>query len=179
MKPFTVQINDKDGKHFRKYTKDTLQMLFDTSPSAANFEMMIVVEGLVYMAVRSFYIITKQENEYNKFIADRKNSTFYHAIEKIYLLGIIDEDLKVKLHYFRQLRNDIAHDLFQIKSIFTDKVPKFKDYSHTKSLKDLFQVGLDVFVSLGSIITPGVPNQEEYLKRLSGYYQIKNKTTEE
>ena len=167
---FTVQIFDKGGKHFRKYTKDTLQMLYDTSPSAANFEMIIVVEGLVFMALRSYYIKAKDEKPYGKFIKNKKEGTFYNAIEKIYYLGIIDRVLKEKLHKYRDLRNEIAHDLFQMKSVLIEGVT-FKDYLHSKSLEELFESGLTVFVELGDIITPGRPTQEEYLKRFSGFYR--------
>lgn len=171
MKPFTVQINDKNGIQFRKYTKDTFQMLFDTSPSAANFEMIIVLEGLVFTAIRMHYMVTKKEKDYDKFISNKKRGTFYNAIEKLYKLGIIDLSLKDKLHTYRELRNEIAHDLFQLKSVYTEGTPKFKDYPHTTALKNLFDTGLDSFNLLGEIITPGIPNQEEFLKRFSGYYK--------
>lgn len=168
---FGIQINNKEGKPFRKYTKDTLQMLFDTSPSAANFEMIIVIEGLVFMGIRLFYMISKQNNEYNKFIKDKKASTFYRAIEKLYCLGIIDESLQRKLHSYREQRNEIAHDLFQLKSIYTESAPKFKNFTHTDLLKKLFDQGLEIFIAFEDIITPGRPTQEEYLKKFSGYYK--------
>ncbi len=146
-------------------------MLFDTSPSAANFEMIIVIEGIVFMAIRTYYIVTKQEKEYDIFITNKKIGTFYNAIEKLYKLGIIDLDLQKKLHSYRELRNEIAHDLFQLKSVYTEDTPKFKDYPHTTALKNLFDTGLEAFNLLGEIITPGRPTQEEYLKRFSGHYK--------
>ncbi len=165
---FTVQINNKDGSPYRKYTKETLQMLFAISPSAANFELIIVIEGIVFMAIRSFYMMTHRESEYGKFLENGRESTFYSATQKIYTLGIVDKKLYKKLDTFRTLRNEIAHDLFQIKSVFTKKSPKFKDESHDQSLKKLFNTGLEVFAELGEVVTPGRPTQMEYVKRFTG-----------
>lgn len=171
MAQFTVIVNDGEGHHFRRYNKDTLQMLYDVSPSAANFEMIIVIEGLVFMAIRSYYIVSKNEKGYGQFINKKKTATFYHAIEFLYKLGIIENNLKKELHEYRELRNEIAHDLFQFKSVFTEKAPTFKNVSHTESLEKLFDKGLEIFILLGTIITPGHPSQVEYLKRFSGYYK--------
>jgi DNA-binding transcriptional ArsR family regulator len=175
MSQFGLQINNKDGSLYRKYTKDTLHMLFSISPTAANFELMIVIEGVVFMGVRSFYIINKQEQEYDKFIADKSQSTFSGAIQRLYMMGIIDEPLKEKLITYKTLRNEIAHDWFQIKTVYTEGVPSFKEFSHDESLKKLFDSGLDVFVELGEVITPGRPTTEEYLKRFQGQYRRDNK----
>lgn len=171
MKQFGVQIKSKNGSHFRNYTQDTLQMLFDTSPSAANFELIIVIEGLIFMAIRSFYLLINKEAEYSKYIANKNGASFYNAIEKIYKLGIIDETLRKDLHKFRELRNDIAHDLFQLKTVYTEGAPQFKDYPYENSLRDLFESGLKVFVDLGQVVTPGHPSKEEYIKRFTGAYK--------
>lgn len=168
---FTVQINNQDGSLYRKYTKDTLQMLFAVSPSAANFELIIVIEGLVFMAIRSHYMVTNQQSEYNVFLSDRNESTFYSAIQKICTLGIIGKNLHIRLENFRKLRNEVAHDLFQIKSVFTKKAPQFKKDSYEQSLKNLFNTGLEIFTEFGEIVTPGKPTQKEYMKRFSGAYK--------
>lgn len=172
MTELCLAVNSKGGRHFRKYTKDTLQMLFDTSPSAGCFEIIIVIEGMVFMGVRSIYLNNNDAAGYDIFLKDKiQGKTFFNAIDKLYIRGIVDEPLRKKLHIFRNMRNDIAHDLFQLKTIFTSKYPVFKDYPYDKSLKDLFDLGLDVFCLLIEDITPGIPTQKEYEKRFKGFYR--------
>ena len=172
MAEFSLTVNKKGGAQYRKYSQDTLQMLFDTSPSAACFEITIVVEGLIFTAVRLIYILTNNEKGYEKFLRDKKDGeSFYNAIEKLYFWGVIDKNLKDDLHTFRTMRNEIAHDLFQLKTVFTTQAPKFRDYSHDEVLKNFFDKGLEVFSEMGDIITPGVPTKEEFIKKFSGFYK--------
>ena len=66
-----IQINDKGGKHYRTYTPESLQMLFDVSPSAANFELAILIEGLTFLGYRITCEVRKKPEEYTRFLADK------------------------------------------------------------------------------------------------------------
>lgn len=172
MANFFIQINEKGGKHFRRYTKESLQMLFDVSPTACNFELMLLIEGEVFLAYRTFCIISKCEEEYEAFIGNKYESTFSNAIEKIYQLGIIDDALKTKLNKYRELRNEIAHDLFRFKSLNSKSRIAFKDYSYTEMLEEMYKKGVEIIISLTELIIPDSKNPE-YLKRFSGAYKRK------
>ena len=41
-----------------------------------------------------------------------KDLDFYNAINRAYSLGLISNDLKIKLHKFRKERNDLLHELY-------------------------------------------------------------------
>jgi len=70
----------------------------------------------------------EKPEEYTRFLADKRESTFYEAIERIYKLGIIDKTARRTLHNYRRERNEIVHDLFRFKTInLTNKVA-FKDF---------------------------------------------------
>lgn len=162
---FFIQVNDKGGKHFRKYTKDTLQMLFDVSPTAANFELMILVEAVVFLGYRTYCIVNKCEGDYDAFIKNKNESSFGKAIKKIYDLKIIGEPLFNKLNKYREMRNDIAHDLFKIKSIGTtpDARFSFREYSYTDALRGMFDIGVECIEDLAEIIIPSKDKWKEYL----------------
>lgn len=81
MSQFFIQINDRGGQHFRKYTRDSLIMLFDTSPTAANFELMILIEGLTFLALRTHFIISNNEKAYEVFL--RKNDRLEGAVAEL------------------------------------------------------------------------------------------------
>lgn len=170
MSNFYIQINEKGGEHFRRYTKESLQMLFDVSPTACNFELMLLIEGVVFLAYRTYCIVSKCEEEYDAFIKDRKINTFSNAIEKIYQLGIIDTSLKTKLNSYRELRNEVAHDLFRFKDLNSKNRVAFKDYSYKEMLKEFYEKGMIIIVSLAEIIIPD--NKDgEYLKRFTEVYK--------
>lgn len=168
-----VRINDRDGKHYRIYTKDTLQMLFDVSPSAVNFELMILIESLTFFAYRVSCEMREVADEYKEFLSGKGSATFYEAIERIYNWGIIDRKLKSKLHKYREERNIIVHDLFRLKSFDAETGVAFKDFSYKEAQEKLFTYGIQIFEPIVKAVTPGLPTQEEYLKRFSGYYRRK------
>ena len=163
---FYIQINDKGGKHFRKYTVDNLQMLFDISPTAANFELMVLIEGLVFMALRVHFMVTGNEKGYDQFIA--KNDRLECAIDRLASEKIISSALKGQLADYRKMRNEIAHNVFRMKSLNSRVFPEFKNYSYSKALSELFERGMGIFKEFSKFIAPGRPTQEEFLTRFRG-----------
>lgn len=158
----------KAGQHYRTYTPESLQMLYDVSPSAANFELAILIEGLTFLGYRITCEVRKKPEEYTEFLSNKRVSTFYEAIERIYKLKIIDNTVKTTLHKYREKRNEIVHDLFRLKTInLTDKVA-FKDFSYKKAQEDLFKSGIEALKSLYKFIVPGSISWNEYKKRLEG-----------
>ena len=163
---FYIQINDRGGKHFRKYTVDSLQMLFDISPTAANFELMVLIEGLVFMALRVHFMVTDNEKSYDQFIA--KNDRLECAIDKLASEKIISRVLKGQLTEYRKMRNEIAHNAFRMKLLNSRIFPEFKNYSYSEALLELFEKGMDIFKEFSKFIVPGKPTQEEFLARFRG-----------
>ena len=163
-----IQINDKGGKHYRTYTRESLQMLFDVSPSAANFELAILIEGLTFLGYRISCEIRKKAEEYSNFLADKKSATFYEVIERIYKLGIIDETAKTILHDYRQERNGIVHALFRLKTINLTKEVEFKDFSYKEAQEKLFYLGIEALESLYKSIVPGSIPWKDYISKLEG-----------
>lgn len=150
-----IQINDRDAKHYRTYMAESLQMLFNVSPSAANFELAILIEGLTFLGYRITCKVRKKPEEYTKLLSNKKASTFYEAIERIYKLKIIDNTAKTTLHKYREKSNEIVHDLFRLKTInLTDKVA-FKDFSYKENQEDLFKIGIEALKSLYKFVVPG------------------------
>ncbi len=171
MSRFYIQINEKGGKYFRKYTEDTLQMLYDISPTAANFELMVLIEGLVFMALRVHFIVIGKKNDYEKFI--EKDDRLNCAIDKLASEEIIDKVLEGQLIDYRKMRNEIAHNAFRIKSFKSKLFPLFKDYSYSEAFKDLFNKGMKIFRGFSKFIVPGRPSQGEFIKRFKGKYHGK------
>jgi hypothetical protein len=163
-----IQINDKGGKHYRTYTEESLQMLFDVSPSAANFELAILIEGLLFLGYRFSCEIRKNPNEYDEFLSDKKHSSFYGVIERIYKLKIIDDVLKGKLHKYRQERNEIIHDLFRLKTINMTKKIAFKDFSYIEAQEKLFKNGILALQAIYKIVVPGATPWNQFLINLGG-----------
>ena len=166
MSNFYIQINEKGGIHFRKYTEDSLEMLFDISPTAANFELMVLIEGLVFMALRIHFIVTGKENDYEEFI--KRNDSLDCAIDKLASEKIIGEALKVQLTEYRKMRNEIAHNAFRMKSLKSKLFPTFNDYSYSDVLKDLFNKGMKIFMEFSRFIVPGKPSPKEFAQRFKG-----------
>lgn len=163
---FFIQINEKGGKHFRKYTEDSLQILFDTSPSAANFELMILIEGLVFLALRTHFIIAGKEGDYEKFL--KKDDRVKKAIDKLVSEHIIEEGLKKKLNEYRGMRNEIAHNAYRMKSFKSKVFPSFKEYSYTDAFEALFHKGMEIFREFSKFMVPGKPSKLAYIKRFRG-----------
>jgi hypothetical protein len=138
-----VQINDKGGKHFRKYTEDSLQMLFDAAPTAAVFELTVLIEGLTFMALRIHFINIGEKEGYEKFI--KHNDSLECAVNKLALEKIINEELKKELTDFRKMRNDLTHNLFRMKTLDSEIFPELKDYSYSEALSTLFKKGIEIF----------------------------------
>ena len=172
---FFIQVNDKGGGHFRKYTEDSLQMLFDTSPSAANFELMVLVEGLVFMSLRTHFIIADNEEGYEKFL--KRDDRLKTAIDKLVIEHIVDRNLERKLDEYRKIRNEIVHNIYRMKSFKSKLFPTFKDYSYIDAYKSLFQIGMGVFREFSEIIVPGKPSQASYLRRFRGRTKYENNKT--
>lgn len=143
---FTIQINDRGGAPFRKYTPDTLVMLFQTSKTAANFELMVLIEGLSFLAYYMHLTLNGRSSEYDE------KADFADVIDKLEEKKIIGKKLKGKLHSYRKQRNQIVHDLFRIKSFH--KEPDFKNYSYEVELEKLFWSGMNAFDDLYKRIMP-------------------------
>ena len=163
---FFIQINDRGGKHFRRYTVDSLQMLFDISPTAANFELMVLIEGMVFMALRVHFMVIGNKKGYKQFIV--KNDRLECAIDKLAFEKIISPALKGQLTEYRKIRNEIVHNAFRIKSLDSRIFPEFKNYSYSEAFSELFKKGVDIFKEFSKFIVPGRPTQEEFLARFRG-----------
>lgn len=161
---FSIQVNDKGGKHFRKYTEDTLRTFFDASPTAANFELMVLIEGLVFMALRIHFVSVGDAKGYDRFV--KKNDRLENAVKKLSSVGVVDSKLRSNLTNYRKMRNEISHNLFRMKSFDSKIFPKFKNYSYSKALADLFEMGMGIFKAFSTFMVPGTSN---FAKKFPGF----------
>jgi len=167
---FSIKINDKGGIPYRDYTPDTLRRLFIESKTAANFEIMALIEGLTYLGYFLYCNITKQPEKYEKILKDLDKGSFKSVINYLYYEGVIDKTLRKQLHEYRGKRNHVVHNWLQLK---TPLNPKLKDYSYDEALGELFQCGMKTLLPLHKAITPSKETWGEYVKKFSGLYRRK------
>ncbi len=171
---FYVQINDSNGKHFRKYTIDTLQAIYDTSPTAASFEIMVLIEGLVFLAIYTHYLLNNNEQEYHQFVNQKYKPSLGKGIKKLEEVCSFDDSIISELRKYQNLRNDVAHDLFRFKG-----QDLTSEYSFSDKIEELFNQGLETLKVFAPLVVPNQPNQQQYFKNFNTKPQTVQKTINE
>ena len=165
---FSIKINDKGGIPYRDYNPATLRKLFIESKTAANFEIMALIEGLTYLGCFLYCNITKHPEKYEKILENRV--PFGSVINYLYHEGVINKTLKEQIHKYKEKRNNVVHNWLQLK---TPLNPKLNEYSYDEVLGELFQCGMRTLLLLHKAITPSKETWEEYVKKFSGLYKRK------
>lgn len=156
---YPIRINDKGGVVFRKYTEDTLQTLYDSSPLGANYEVSVLVEGLVFMALLNYYALRGQEIEYFTFVLRENTPSLGDGLARLKEVRIFEDPVINELKEYKRLRNNFIHDPFKMKTMIFDDVSIFQ------SLERLFQQGIKVLRLLSPLTTPGHPTVAEWKRR--------------
>ncbi len=165
---YSIKIFEKGGLPYRNYTPSSLKQLFIESKTAANFELLAIIEGLTYLGYFLYCNITKQSEVYEKALKDPIKGSFKAVINSLYDLGIIDEELQKLLQDYREKRNAVVHNWLQMK---TPLNPNLSDYSHDEALGELFKSGMKTLGLLYKSVCPSKENWEEYKKRFNGLYK--------
>src|SRR4030042_381453 len=167
---FSIRIFEKGGLPYRHYTPTSLNKLFIDSKTAANFELLAIIEGLTYLGYFVYCNVTKQSQKYEAILKNPIKGSFKSVIDYLYDAGIIDRELHGLLHDYREKRNAVVHNWLQLK---TPLNPALKDYSHDKALGELFKSGMKTLGLLHKAITPSKENWEEYVKKFRGLQKRK------
>lgn len=161
---YSIKIFEKGGVPYRHYTPESLEKLFLESKTAANFEVMALIEGLTNFAYFLYCNLTKQKEKYDEVLKDQYKGSFKSVIDYINESGIIDSELKEQLHEYRKMRNEVMHNWLQLK---TPLNPDLDKYSHEQALNDLYILGMKVLGLLHRAVTPSHENWEEYTKKFT------------
>lgn len=156
---YPIRINDKGGKLFRKYTEDTLRTIYSASPLGANYEVSVLIEGLVFMALLTYYAFQGRPIDYFKFVFKRRMPALGEGLRLLKDVDIFEDSVIKEVEKYKKLRNDFIHDPFKMKTM------RFNDHSVGQSLEQLFEQGMKVLELLSPLITPGRPSVEEWRKR--------------
>ena len=156
---YSIKVFDKNGVPYRNYTYSFLNQLFLSSKTAANFEVMALVEGLSFLGYFIYCNASKQPENYEKLINSKMRNNFSTVINCLRKAGIIDKETKKKLHNYRNKRNDVFHNWLQLK---TPLNPKLSEYSYDEVLGELFKCGMEALHMIQKAITPTKENWEEY-----------------
>lgn len=167
---FSIKFNDRGGIPYRDYNPTTFQKLFNESRTAANFELMVLIEGLTFLAYFIYCQLKGKPEKYNEILNDPTQGSFKSVTDLLFSLGIISEELKNQLHEYRIKRNKITHNWLKIK---TPLDVNLKEYSFDEALKDLFDCGMNVLPVLHKAVTPTKDTWIDYLKRFAGLYKNK------
>lgn len=141
-------VNEKGGRPFRKYTKDTFEILYSTTRLGANYELSVVIEGLIFISILTFYAFRKEELKYFEFVLSTPTPSLGSGIRKLKSFNIFPERIIQKLERYQKLRNDFIHDPFRLKTM------KFNNHSIESSLEELFNLGMDLFHELNNLVFP-------------------------
>lgn len=162
---YSIKIFERGGLPYRNYTPDSLDKLFTESKTAANFEIMALIEGMTFLGYFIFCNVSKEPEKYEAIIKNPSKGSFSSVINYLYQSGIIDIDLKDLLHEYRKKRNSITHNWLQLK---TPLNPDLKDYSYDEALGDLFKAGKLCLGLLYKAVVPSKDSWEDYVKRFEG-----------
>ncbi len=166
---YSIKIFERGGLPYRNYTPFSLKQLFIESKTAANFELLAIIEGLTYLGYFLFCNITKQPEVYEKALKHPTKGSFKAVIDDLYEAGIIDEKIQKLLQEYRNKRNAVVHNWLQMK---TPLNPDLKDYSHDEALGDLFKSGMEALVLLHRAVVPSKDTWDEYVKKFQGHRKI-------
>lgn len=156
---YPIRINDKNGKLFRKYTEDTLRTIYSSSPLGANYEVSVLIEGLVFMALLSYYALQGKPIDYFEFVLKKRMPTLGAGLKRLKNIGIFEDSVIKEVEKYKNFRNDFIHDPFKMKTMV------FNNHSVVESLEQLFEQGIKVLELLSPLVTPGRPSIEEWKKR--------------
>ena len=156
---YPIRINDKGGKLFRKYTEDTLRTIYDTSPLGANYEVSVLIEGLVFIALLNYYTLRGQQVNYFEFVLQKKTPALGEGLRRLKAIDVFEGSVVKEIEEYKRLRNKFIHDPFKIKTMI------FENHSITQSLEQLFEQGMKVLRLLSVLTTPGRPSVAEWKKR--------------
>ncbi len=159
---YPIHIFDKGGKSiFRKYNEDTLRTIYSASKLGANYEVFVLVEGLIFMAILSYYTLRGEVQEYFDFLFQEPMPGLGAGINKLKKLQIL-EDLLEEIEAYKKARNAFAHDPFRLKAMV------FTDYHVSEECERLFEQGMLLLNKLSPLVQPGFPTMDEYKRRFKG-----------
>lgn len=156
---YPIRINDKGGKLFRKYTEDTLQTIYSASALGANYEVSVLIEGLVFMALLNYYSLHDRTIDYFDFVLKKRMPALGEGLKRLKNIDIFENSVIKEIEKYKALRNNFIHDPFKMKTMI------FNDHSVVQSLEQLFEQGIKVLELLSPLVTPGIPSVEEWKKR--------------
>lgn len=168
---YSIKVFGKGGLPYRNYTPSSLNQLYIESKTAANFELLAIIEGLTYLGYFLYCNITKQPEVYEKHLKDPIKGSFKLVINYLFDFGIIDEELQGLLQDYREKRNAVVHNWLQMK---TPLNPNLKDYSHDEALGDLFKAGTKTLGLLYKAVCPSKENWGEYVEKFQGLKKRKS-----
>lgn len=130
---FQIKIFEKNGSIYRTYTEEYFKNKFKESKIEANFELMMVIEGLTFIICLLDYTLNGKEREYFEFA---REASFKDAIKKI--KKIIGKKLEERINIYRKKRNELVHNWLNIKCTKEN----LRNYSYDEALNELFNYGL-------------------------------------
>ncbi len=131
------------------------------TPLGANYEVMVLVEGLVFLAIFQYYALHEESNKYFEYVFNKKSyPTLGNGISMLTKLELFKESpVTSELKTYKELRNEFTHDPFKMKTMY------FEGYCISDSLEKLFEQGIKVLNLLSPLVQPGTPTLEEWKRR--------------